>query len=97
MFVTSLSPIILISIFFFFNDTATTEIYTLSLHDALPILRQQQKKWNKKVEEQNDHSHDAPFAIQPRAIEADLLRLVAGPDDQELRKIEIGPKHDESE
>ena len=23
--------------FFFFNDTATTEIYTLSLHDALPI------------------------------------------------------------
>src|SRR2546429_9825668 len=27
-----------ILIFFFFNDTATTEIYTLSLHDALPIL-----------------------------------------------------------
>src|SRR5207249_8200154 len=26
------------TIFFFFNDTATTEIYTLSLHDALPIL-----------------------------------------------------------
>src|SRR5438034_11560899 len=27
----------LFSFFFFFNDTATTEIYTLSLHDALPI------------------------------------------------------------
>src|SRR2546425_9710609 len=27
----------LVSSFFFFNDTATTEIYTLSLHDALPI------------------------------------------------------------
>src|SRR3712207_9278235 len=26
------------SLLFFFNDTATTEIYTLSLHDALPIL-----------------------------------------------------------
>src|SRR3712207_7286667 len=26
--------------FFFFNDTATTEIYTLSLHDALPIYRE---------------------------------------------------------
>src|SRR2546426_7131998 len=25
--------------FFFFNDTATTEIYTLSLHDALPIFK----------------------------------------------------------
>src|SRR5260370_24087695 len=28
----------LLSFSFFFNDTATTEIYTLSLHDALPIL-----------------------------------------------------------
>src|SRR2546430_9132458 len=28
-----------ISVFFFFNDTATTEIYTLSLHDALPIYQ----------------------------------------------------------
>src|SRR5256885_15625082 len=28
------------SFFFFFNDTATTEIYTLSLHDALPISQQ---------------------------------------------------------
>ena len=28
-----------LSFSFFFNDTATTEIYTLSLHDALPILK----------------------------------------------------------
>src|SRR2546426_11378808 len=33
----SLSTRRLRSFFFFFNDTATTEIYTLSLHDALPI------------------------------------------------------------
>src|SRR2546429_8586264 len=32
------SPVLPVGgIFFFFNDTATTEIYTLSLHDALPI------------------------------------------------------------
>src|SRR5687767_12764149 len=31
--------------FFFFNDTATTEIYTLSLHDALPIS----KEWNNSL------------------------------------------------
>src|SRR2546422_5681176 len=31
----------MIPFFFFFNDTATTEIYTLSLHDALPISRTQ--------------------------------------------------------
>src|SRR3989337_2083560 len=30
-------PLFLQFFFFFFNDTATTEIYTLSLHDALPI------------------------------------------------------------
>src|SRR5256885_14243427 len=30
-------PFSFIFFFFFFNDTATTEIYTLSLHDALPI------------------------------------------------------------
>src|SRR6266516_6569024 len=30
-----------LTFFFFFNDTATTEIYTLSLHDALPISHQE--------------------------------------------------------
>src|SRR2546422_8073260 len=34
----SLPSDLLFFFFFFFNDTATTEIYTLSLHDALPIL-----------------------------------------------------------
>src|SRR3712207_8634005 len=34
--------------FFFFNDTATTEIYTLSLHDALPIWpRARRQPWRK--------------------------------------------------
>src|SRR5256885_12355564 len=36
----SLDPVALVCFFFFFfNDTATTEIYTFSLHDALPISR----------------------------------------------------------
>src|SRR5438270_12592368 len=30
--------------FFFFNDTATTEIYTLSLHDALPISAEEERR-----------------------------------------------------
>src|SRR5690349_24390445 len=34
-----LTELLLTYLFFFFNDTATTEIYTLSLHDALPICR----------------------------------------------------------
>src|SRR5260370_28628767 len=43
------------SMFFFFNDTATTEIYTLSLHDALPILRKDiehiagETRWRKQT------------------------------------------------
>src|SRR5690348_17703129 len=35
----AISPSTTSCLFFFFNDTATTEIYTLSLHDALPILQ----------------------------------------------------------
>src|SRR6476660_10573009 len=40
VFLRLLKPVLIVtfsSCFFFFNDTATTEIYTLSLHDALPI------------------------------------------------------------
>src|SRR2546426_6785034 len=42
--------------FFFFNDTATTEIYTLSLHDALPIfirLLRRQLHWAVVVDQKN--------------------------------------------
>src|SRR5690606_41218067 len=39
LFVVCPAPSSVISFIFFFNDTATTEIYTLSLHDALPIYR----------------------------------------------------------
>src|SRR5256885_12120388 len=35
-----------VCLFFFFNDTATTEIYTLSLHDALPISAEMGMKAN---------------------------------------------------
>src|SRR5437764_3590892 len=37
--------------FFFFNDTATTEIYTLSLHDALPIYETTVLKFNRLARE----------------------------------------------
>src|SRR5260370_10041323 len=37
--------------FFFFNDTATTEIYTLSLHDALPIYVRTYPFWRIRVGE----------------------------------------------
>src|SRR2546422_5449648 len=42
------STSICIFFFFFFNDTATTEIYTLSLHDALPICHRNQRRGPEK-------------------------------------------------
>src|SRR2546422_4388708 len=39
LFVSTHCPGCAVVFFFFFNDTATTEIYTLSLHDALPICQ----------------------------------------------------------
>src|SRR2546430_7692782 len=48
-----------ISLFFFFNDTATTEIYTLSLHDALPICR--------AARAQDVEPEPLPFAQMPPA------------------------------
>src|SRR2546423_4631832 len=43
--------------FFFFNDTATTEIYTLSLHDALPILQHFSDNQFVIVEQPSDLGH----------------------------------------
>src|SRR2546430_9242739 len=45
--------------FFFFNDTATTEIYTLSLHDALPILGRVERR------HQLDPAPLAPVSARP--------------------------------
>src|SRR3712207_8439972 len=43
---------------FFFNDTATTEIYTLSLHDALPIFDRPPERGHAPLEEyRGQHSH----------------------------------------
>src|SRR6266496_2540469 len=45
-------------VFFFFNDTATTEIYTLSLHDALPIYLQGDPEGPDQRRLQQDHLAD---------------------------------------
>src|SRR3989442_7249946 len=57
------------SCFFFFNDTATTEIYTLSLHDALPISDLQPAQSENKVRNR--------FLQVARSILATLAGLTA--------------------
>src|SRR5215211_3296910 len=65
--------------FFFFNDTATTEIYTLSLHDALPIPTGLEPGVALNLD--GAVRHAAPDAVEPIAgvLDADELR-VARPD-----------------
>src|SRR5438874_3273779 len=52
---------------FFFNDTATTEIYTLSLHDALPICTERVDELRKR--------RDGLAAIAPAIVEQDDVAL----------------------
>src|SRR3712207_9310156 len=60
-------------LFFFFNDTATTEIYTLSLHDALPIFGQLV---------QQPHVLAAPLLGERGHGDADDLPVVGGVEAQ---------------
>src|SRR3712207_9154392 len=59
------------NLFFFFNDTATTEIYTLSLHDALPIFRLVEREvWDKdKIVPKHERSGSEPLAKSIRVAQ----------------------------
>src|SRR5256885_4338522 len=54
---------------FFFNDTATTEIYTLSLHDALPISNRQTRKSRPRIERIQTTVIDCGCALPRRSEE----------------------------
>src|SRR3989442_6490277 len=79
-------------LFFFFNDTATTEIYTLSLHDALPISRSatrsrsrscprtgtaRTRSWARRSEE-----HTSELQSRPHLVCRPLLAKNASPASQ---------------
>src|SRR5258708_36146858 len=60
---------LIIILFFFFNDTATTEIYTLSLHDALPIFELFEQKHYRFVTLDaalSDPAYNTPDTFVPR-------------------------------
>src|SRR6267378_1366687 len=57
------------SLSFFFNDTATTEIYTLSLHDALPI------SWTPSRKSSSSFSSSRPSSLRSRRSEEHTSEL----------------------
>src|SRR3712207_9153051 len=59
--------------FFFFNDTATTEIYTLSLHDALPISRHVGHDDRLAEDDAAEDVADRPVGRAVHPLEAELL------------------------
>src|SRR5256884_7585191 len=61
--------------FFFFNDTATTEIYTLSLHDALPIYRTGWADTAPKVRPWQTTKRSADGLWKSREVEKSKTRL----------------------
>src|SRR3712207_7530646 len=65
-------------LFFFFNDTATTEIYTLSLHDALPIWPLEMYREGERLPD------DAWRSARPREL---LLYLLCHPDGRTREQI----------
>src|SRR5215211_9493090 len=64
--------------FFFFNDTATTEIYTLSLHDALPISRRDPGRADTHEGIEDEITRPACELDQPSEDPQRLLRRVDG-------------------
>src|SRR5256885_5684077 len=72
--------VLVILFFFFFNDTATTEIYTLSLHDALPILALA-RSFNVPAKEQMQ------FAIRVEAFNVLNHTRLAPPKDRKSTRL----------
>src|SRR3712207_8171395 len=72
--------------FFFFNDTATTEIYTLSLHDALPICEAERRRrlqgHGGRVVLDDHPPHDPLVSVRRAAA-----RLLAGPIDRKSTRL----------
>src|SRR3712207_8866342 len=84
------------SICFFFNDTATTEIYTLSLHDALPICdapgvgvehRHDRHRDVLDAQAEGVGRHDAHGVQERRAVRVDDALGVAGGADRKSTRL----------
>src|SRR5262249_61840272 len=95
--------------FFFFNDPATTEIYTLSLHDALPIYltrgsEAQLPEEHEGVDDDDRHHHPGPGRSEEHTSELQsltnlvcrlLLEKKKDESDRTNRHTDTSPKHEQ--
>src|SRR2546425_9509768 len=77
--------------FFFFNDTATTEIYTLSLHDALPILPSRRPSDSRRASARHQ-VRVARAQVRPQLAAADGRRFLVA---QPLHRLRIRVRSEE--
>src|SRR3712207_9170069 len=82
----------LICRFFFFNDTATTEIYTLSLHDALPISRRLRALGQLLEEGVVDAGH-LTLGLERDAGDAEALVALLEPDLGDRKSTRLNSSH----
>src|SRR3989454_10157922 len=80
----------LLLVFFFFNDTATTEIYTLSLHDALPICGHRQAPLSKGTLE--GHVIECPLHFA--TFDVRTGKLLSGPVAEDVPTYQVQVKDD---
>src|SRR5260370_31535471 len=72
--------------FFFFNDTATTEIYTLSLHDALPICAARSCRASKPLADHRGKSENFAGSIRMEARSRCRILYAANQHDLDVHK-----------
>src|SRR3712207_8441717 len=78
--------------FFFFNDTATTEIYTLSLHDALPIFALESALWCRYCAATTDEG--APISLDdPNAARLTPAARAAKEDPGDRKSTRLNSSH----
>src|SRR3712207_8140586 len=81
--------------FFFFNDAATTEIYTLSLHDALPILdapRRPRRRVPPAADRHREHRL-GPRALQPPPVRGGGGRARRRPRRRDRKSTRLNSSH----
>src|SRR2546421_8923500 len=84
--------IYILSFFFFFNDTATTEIYTLSLHDALPISVGTKEKETSPIKNDKDIGNDnSPTRESPMIS----LEIPIRTDRRDRKSTRLNSSHDQ--